>query len=250
MTSSTLTTDLNCDMGEGMPTDEAIMPFITSANIACGYHAGDETTMQQTIDLAIKYKVAIGAHPGFDDKANFGRTEMQLTSTEIYQLVFKQVQALRNMCVESKVSLHHVKPHGALYNMAAKNTEMATAIAHSVADIDPRLILYGLSGSQLIAQAKAVGLRTASEVFADRTYQNNGSLTPRSQSNALIINMQQSLEQVLQMIQHKTVTSVAFVSIPIQADTICLHGDGDHAVEFAKAIHQTLLQHYIEIKSI
>lgn len=237
-------------MGEGMPTDEAIMPFITSANIACGYHAGDETTMQQTIDLAIKYKVAIGAHPGFDDKANFGRTEMQLTSTEIYQLVFKQVQALRNMCVESKVSLHHVKPHGALYNMAAKNTEMATAIAHSVADIDPRLILYGLSGSQLIAQAKAVGLRTASEVFADRTYQNNGSLTPRSQSNALIINMQQSLEQVLQMIQHNTVTSVAFVSIPIQADTICLHGDGDHKVEFAKAIHQTLLQHYIEIKSI
>ena len=237
-------------MGEGMPTDEAIMPFITSANIACGYHAGDETTMQQTIDLAIKYKVAIGAHPGFDDKANFGRTEMQLTSTEIYQLVFKQVQALRNMCVESKVSLHHVKPHGALYNMAAKNTEMATAIAHSVADIDPRLILYGLSGSQLIAQAKAVGLRIASEVFADRTYQNDGSLTPRSQSNALIINMQQSLEQVLQMIQHKTVTSVAFVSIPIQADTICLHGDGDHAVEFAKVIHQTLLQHHIEIKTI
>ena len=237
-------------MGEGMPTDEAIMPFITSANIACGYHAGDETTMQQTIDLAIKYKVAIGAHPGFDDKANFGRTEMQLTSTEIYQLVFKQVQALRNMCVESKVSLHHVKPHGALYNMAAKNTEMATAIAQSVADIDPRLILYGLSGSQLIAQAKAVGLRTASEVFADRTYQNNGSLTPRSQSNALIINMQQSLEQVLQMIQHNTVTSVAFVSIPIQADTICLHGDGDHAVEFAKVIHQTLLQHHIEIKTI
>ena len=250
MTSSTLTADLNCDMGEGMPTDEAIMPFITSANIACGYHAGDETTMQQTIDLAIKYKVAIGAHPGFDDKANFGRTEMQLTSTEIYQLVFKQVQALRNMCVESKVSLHHVKPHGALYNMAAKNTEMATAIAHSVADIDPRLILYGLSGSQLIAQAKAVGLRTASEVFADRTYQNNGSLTPRSQSNALIINMQQSLEQVLQMIQHNTVTSVAFVSIPIQADTICLHGDGDHTVDFAKAIHQTLQQHHIEIKSI
>ena len=237
-------------MGEGMPTDEAIMPFITSANIACGYHAGDETTMQQTIDLAIKYKVAIGAHPGFDDKANFGRTEMQLTSTEIYQLVFKQVQALRNMCVESKVSLHHVKPHGALYNMAAKNTEMATAIAQSVADIDPRLILYGLSGSQLIAQAKAVGLRTASEVFADRTYQNDGSLTPRTHSNALISSMQQSVEQVLQMIQQKTVTSTTLASIPIQADTICLHGDGDHAVEFAKVIHQTLLQHHIEIKTI
>ncbi len=250
MTSSTLTTDLNCDIGEGMPTDEAIMPFITSANIACGYHAGDETTMQRTIDLAIKYGVAIGAHPGFDDKANFGRTEMQLTSTEIYQLVFKQVQSLRNMCVESKVSLHHVKPHGALYNMAAKNVEMATAIAQSVADIDPRLILYGLSGSQLITQAKLVGLRSASEVFADRTYQNDGSLTPRSQSNALITNMQQSVEQVLQLIQHNTVTSVSLVSIPIKADTICLHGDGDHAVDFAKAIHQTLLQHHIEIKSL
>ena len=127
---------------------------------------------------------------------------------------------------------------------------MATAIAQSVADIDPRLILYGLSGSQLIAQAKAVGLRTASEVFADRTYQNDGSLTPRTHSNALISSMQQSVEQVLQMIQQKTVTSTTLASIRIQADTICLHGDGDHAVEFAKAIHQTLLQHYIEIKSI
>lgn len=237
-------------MGEGMSTDEAIMPFITSTNIACGYHAGDKTIMQRTIDLAIKYGVAIGAHPGFDDKANFGRTEKHLTSTEIYQLVFKQVQDLRNMCVESKVSLHHVKPHGALYNMAAKNADMSKAIAQSVADIDPRLILYGLSGSQLITQAKVVGLRTASEVFADRTYQNDGSLTPRSQSNALITNMQQSVQQVMQMIQHQTVTSVEQSTVAIKADTICLHGDGDHAVDFAKVIHQTLQQHQIEIKSI
>lgn len=237
-------------MGEGMSTDEAIMPFITSANIACGYHAGDETTMQQTIQLAIKYGVAIGAHPGFNDKPNFGRTEMQLAPNEIYQLVFKQVEALRTICIQAKVSLHHVKPHGALYNMAAKNAVMATAIAQAVADIDPRLILYGLSGSELIAQAKAKGLRTASEVFADRTYQNDGSLTPRSQSNALITSMQQSVKQVLQMIQHNTVASVSLASVPIKADTICLHGDGDHAVEFAKAIHQSLVQHHIEIKSI
>ena len=250
MSSSTPTADLNCDMGEGMPNDEAIMPFITSANIACGYHAGDESTMQRTIDLAIKYGVAIGAHPGFDDKPNFGRTEKQLTLNEIYQLVFKQVAVLRALCIQAKVSLHHVKPHGALYNMAAKNADMSKAIAQAVADTDSRLIVYGLSGSHLIIQAKLVGLRTASEVFADRTYQNDGSLTPRSHSNALISSMQQSVEQVLQMIQHKTVTSVTQASVPLQAETICLHGDGDHAVEFAQAIHQTLEQHHIEIKSI
>ena len=237
-------------MGEGMPTDEAIMPFITSANIACGYHAGDEVTMQRTIDLAIKYGVAIGAHPGFDDKPNFGRTDMQLTLNEIYQLVFMQVEVLRALCIQAKVLLHHVKPHGALYNMAAKNADISIAIAQAVADTDRRLIIYGLSGSQLIMQAELVGLRTASEVFADRTYQNDGSLTPRSHSNALINSMQQSVEQVLQMIQQKTVTSVIQTSIPLQADTICLHGDGEHAVKFARVIHQTLEQHHIEIKSI
>ena len=237
-------------MGEGMPTDEAIMPFITSANIACGYHAGDEVTMQRTIDFAINYGVAIGAHPGFNDKTNFGRTEMQLTLNEIYQLVFMQVEVLRALCMQAKVSLHHVKPHGALYNMAAKNADISKAIAQAVADTDRRLIIYGLSGSQLIIQAKLVGLQTASEVFADRTYQNDGSLTPRSHNNALINSMQQSVEQVLQMIQQKTVTSVTQTSIPLQADTICLHGDGDHAVEFARVIHQTLAQHHIEIKSI
>ena len=237
-------------MGEGMPTDEAIMPFITSANIACGYHAGDEVTMQRTIDLAIKYGVAIGAHPGFDDKPNFGRTETYLTLNEIYQLVFMQVEVLRALCIQAKVSLHHVKPHGALYNMAAKNADISKAIAQAVADTDRRLIVYGLSGSQLIIQADLVGLRTASEVFADRTYQNDGSLIPRSHSNAIISSMQQSVEQVLQMIQQKTVTSVTQTSIPLQPDTICLHGDGEHAVRFARVIHQTLALHHIEIKSI
>ena len=237
-------------MGEGMSTDEAIMPFITSANIACGYHAGDEVTMQRTIDLAIKYGVAIGAHPGFDDKPNFGRTETYLTLNEIYQLVFMQVEVLRALCIQAKVSLHHVKPHGALYNMAAKNADISKAIARAVADTDRRLIVYGLSGSQLIIQAELVGLQTASEVFADRTYQNDGSLTPRSHSNAIISSMQQSVEQVLQMIQQKTVTSVTQTSIPLQPDTICLHGDVEHAVEFARVIHQTLELHHIEIKAI
>ncbi len=245
-----LSIDLNCDMGEGMTSDGAIMPFITSANIACGYHAGDEATMQKTIVLAKQHHVCIGAHPGFNDKANFGRTEMQLAGEGVYELVFTQVALLRTMCKENNISLHHVKPHGALYNMAAKNAVMANAIARAIKDIDSRLIVYGLSGSLLISEAEKVGLKTASEVFADRTYQNDGSLTPRNQTNALITDKQQCVDQVLQMINFHVVTSIYSVNVPIKADTICLHGDGAHAAEFARSIHQQLRQNNIEIKSL
>jgi len=244
------TVDLNCDMGEGMNNDAQLMPFLSSANIACGAHAGNETIMRQTIALAMQHGVAIGAHPGFADKPNFGRIKLNLTTNQVYQLVFDQVELLRQLCIEAKVSPHHVKPHGALYNMAARNADISKAIARAVADIDPRLVLYGLSGSHSITQGKALGLRTASEVFADRTYQNNGGLTPRSQPNALITSQQQLLQQVLQMVQQKTVTSVNNQTITIKADTICLHGDGDHPVEFATAIYQQLQQHNIHVKTI
>lgn len=242
--------DLNCDMGEGLDNDALLMPFISSANIACGYHAGDENIMQRTIDLCLQHNVAIGAHPGFADKANFGRIEIQLSFDEAYQLVADQINILQKIANNKGTKLHHIKPHGALYNMAAKDAALAHAIAKAVSDIDPQLIFFGLSGSHLITEAEKLGLKTASEVFADRTYLDNGSLTPRSQPNAMIESEEASVQQVLQMIKEKTVTSINHKKIPIKVATICLHGDGKHALQFAKTIYNVLQQNHIQIKPV
>jgi 5-oxoprolinase (ATP-hydrolysing) subunit A len=232
--------DINCDIGEGIGNDELIMPFITSANIACGYHAGDAATMWQTVETAIKHKVAIGAHPSFLDRKNFGRTEMNLDKEEIYDLVTQQLIILNEITTELDTKLRHVKPHGALYNMSARDAVLANTIAKAVKDFDSSLILFGLSGSHSISEAKKIGLETASEVFADRTYQDDGSLTPRSQPNALIDDTDKVLQQVLQMIKEGTVTTVSGKIIPFVAETICIHGDGKYAVEFAKAIYDAI----------
>jgi UPF0271 protein len=244
------TIDLNCDMGEGLNTDAQLMPYISSANIACGYHAGDETIMKQTISLAIQHNVAIGAHPGFADKANFGRTEMQLPLNEVYQLITEQVLLLQNMAASFGTKLNHVKPHGALYNMSVKDPLLANTIAKAVYDINPQLVLFGLSGSHSITEAKKAGLVTASEVFADRTYGDDGSLTPRLQANALIVSGDAAMLQVVKMIAQKTVTSVSGKEVAIIAETVCIHGDGVHAVGFAKTIYQSLQQKNIGIQSI
>jgi UPF0271 protein len=227
-------------MGEGIGNDEAIMPFINSASIACGYHAGDEDTMKRTVELAIKYNVAVGAHPSFLDRENFGRTDMRLPLQEVYDLVTKQIHILNEIVQSLGAELHHVKPHGALYNMAARAKPLAAVIALAVKDVNEKLILYGLSGSHLINEAKKIGLKSASEVFSDRTYQDDGRLTPRSKAGALITETERAVQQVLQMIKEGTVTSVNEKIIPIVAETICIHGDGEHAVEFAKAIHEAI----------
>ena len=237
-------------MGEGMGSDAAIMPFISSANIACGFHAGDEETMKETIGLCIRHQVAIGAHPSFYDRKNFGRTETNLSADEIYDIIILQLRTIDKIAAAQGEKLSHVKPHGALYNLSAKNQEIAAAIARAVKDFDEGLILLGLSGSYSIMQAKAFGLKTASETFADRTYREDGSLTPRSQSNALIADSNKAVEQALQMIKEKTVTTVTGKEIHIVAETICIHGDGEHAVEFAKAIHEALKKENIEMKRI
>lgn len=237
-------------MGEATGNDEPIFPFISSANIACGYHAGNETIMRKTVDLSIKYGVAVGAHPSFADKENFGRTEMNLPLEEIYQLVSTQIRNLLNIVNEKGTVLHHVKPHGALYNMAARDSSLAAIIAKAVKDISSSLILFGLANSYSIHEAKKIGLKTASEVFADRTYQDDGSLTPRKLSNALINDTDDSIKQVLQMIKSKTVNSVSGKPVPINAETICIHGDGSHAIEFAKTIYQKLKQEAIDIKAV
>jgi UPF0271 protein len=232
--------EVNCDMGEGFGNDEAIMPFISSANIACGYHAGDEDIMKHTVDLAIKHKVFIGAHPSFLDRENFGRTEMHLPLNQVYDLVTKQIHLLNEITKTAGVSLHHVKPHGALYNMAARTKPLAAVIALAVKDVDEKLKLYGLSDSHLIQEAQKIGIKTASEVFADRSYQEDGKLTPRSRPYALIEQADKMIQQVLQMIKEGTVTTMSGKIIPVIAETICIHGDGEHAVEFAKVIHDAI----------
>ena len=237
-------------MGEGMLNDALIMPYLSSANIACGYHAGSDDIIKKTIDLALKYKVAIGAHPGFADKKNFGRTEQKLTGKQYYSLVAEQLAIIQKHIQYAGAVLHHVKPHGALYNMSARDPSLANIIATAIRDHNPSLILYGLSNSYSITEAEKLGLKTASEVFADRTYTDEGTLTPRTQPNALIADEKQSQQQVLQMIKEQTVISTNNKIIKVKADTICLHGDGEHAVEFAQLISETLKASNIAIKTI
>jgi 5-oxoprolinase (ATP-hydrolysing) subunit A len=238
-------------MGEGIENDEALMPFITSANIACGYHAGDETTMRSTVMMAKKAHVAIGAHPSFLDRENFGRTEIKdITPQQVYDVVIAQLTSIHKIVIECNAHLHHVKPHGALYNMAAKDPALSMAIAHAIYDFDKTHVLFGLSGSYLISEAKAMGIKTASEVFADRTYQDDGNLTPRTKLNALIEDEEQAIGQVIQMIKKGTVTATSGKEVPILAETICLHGDGKNAVAFASAINKRLIAENITIKSM
>ncbi len=241
--------DLNCDVGEGMITDEEIIPFISSANIACGFHSGDKEIMKRTIEVCLQYNVAIGAHPSWPNKENFGRTEMQLSANELYDCLLQQLNTLDTIAKQMGAKLHHIKPHGALYNQSAKDKNIAATIAKAVDDFDASLILYGLSSSISIAQAKQIGLKTADEVFADRTYMYDGTLTPRSQPNALIDDSATAAQQTLQMIQQCTVKTVSGTIISITADTICLHGDGKHAVELCKTILQQLKNNSIEIKA-
>lgn len=240
--------DLNCDMGEGMPNDAELMNYVTSVNVACGYHAGDSDTMRQTVELALQKGVAIGAHPSYADRDNFGRTAMTLPLDEIYKLVTEQILVLQEICTAFGTTLNHVKPHGALYNQAAKDGEIAGTIAAAVRSVDPAVIFYGLSGSVMIEEAQRVGLATASEVFADRTYKNDGTLTARTMSNALIASTDDSIAQVLQMVNDGTVVAIDGTTVPILAETICIHGDGAHALEFAKAIRHALENNGVTIR--
>ncbi len=242
--------DLNCDMGEGMGNEELIMPYITSANIACGYHAGDENTMWHTMQLAVQHQVSIGAHPSFLDKEHFGRMEMKTGPEEIYEWVMQQLLLFHEIATPADMVMKHVKPHGALYNLSAKDKIIAAAVAQAVKDYDHELILFGLSGSHSILEAKKMGLKTASEVFADRHYLDDGSLVPRSEPNALIKDTDSAVSQALQMVTKGTVITITENVIPIDAETICLHGDGEQAVEFAKNIYHALKNEGVEIQSL
>jgi UPF0271 protein len=240
--------DLNCDMGEGYPYDDQLMPCISSANIACGQHAGDEKIMKKTIELAAAWGVAAGAHPSFPDKENFGRKDMDLSPEVVYELVVKQVGLLAGIANGCHYRLTHVKPHGALYNRAARDRAIAHAIASAVRDVSRDLFLFGLSGSLMIEEARALGLTVLQEVFADRTYQEDGSLTPRTADGALIADPELSAAQALQMVQEGTVRATSGKKIVIRADTICLHGDNDHAPAVARSLRDRLTQEGILIR--
>ena len=247
--------DLNCDMGESfgawtMGDDAALMDYVSSVNIACGFHAGDASVIRQTVETAIGKNVAVGAHPSFPDLQGFGRRTMKMSASEIFDIVLYQTSALKGICEAFGGKLHHVKTHGALYNQAAIDKNLAEAIAKAVRAIDENLIFYGLSNSFLISEAERIGLKTASEVFADRTYQADGTLTPRSQPNALIGSVEKSCEQVLEMITAQTVTATNGEKVSIKADTVCIHGNGTHALEFARAINRTLGEKGVRIKAI
>jgi UPF0271 protein len=242
--------DINCDMAEGMGNERALMPYISSANIACGYHAGNTELMKETIALCLEFNVAIGAHPSFPDRKNFGRTNMKLAPDEINKIVTDQLLLLQKIADTHGAKIHHVKPHGALYNMAAKDAELARTMASAIKAVDGSLVFYGLSQSLMNKEAVRLQLKVAHEVFADRTYQEDGSLTPRSLPHALIESESESLNQVLAFINNAQVKTVNGTVIPLRADTLCLHGDGKNAVDFAKIIHSALSKQNILIKPI
>ncbi len=247
--------DINCDMGESfgrykLGNDAEIMKYVSSVNIACGFHAGDPVTMSQTVDLALNAGMKIGAHPGFPDLIGFGRRKMNLSFEEAKANIIYQIGALKAI-VESKGGvLHHVKPHGALYNMASSDEMLARALAEAVYEVDDNLVYMGLSGSKMLSTAEQVGLKTAHEVFADRAYTNLGSLVSRRETGAVIHDSEHVVIRVLKMVKEKKVLSVTGEELHIKADTICLHGDTPNSVVLAKAIYEALSRNDIEIKAL
>lgn len=249
------TVDLNSDLGESfgaytIGNDEEVLQYISSANIACGFHAGDYNVLMKTVQKAADLGVSIGAHPGFPDLAGFGRRDMHMSKQEIFNLVVYQIGAIQAAAKVAGTHVNHVKPHGALYNLASKDEEVATAVAEAVYAVDPDLILFGLAESELVWAGEKVGLRVAQEVFADRTYQLDGTLTPRSQANAMIHDADLAVERVLRMITEGKVETVNGEDIFIQADTICVHGDEPEALEFVRKLRTKLKENNIAIHAI
>lgn len=247
--------DLNCDLGESfgrytLGMDQAVIPLITSANVACGFHASDPLTMDKTVALAAEHGIAVGAHPGFPDLVGFGRRNMNLSSQEIRTDMLYQLGALGAFCKKNGLTMQHVKPHGALYNMAGKDMAMAESICEAIGWYDENLILLGLSGSCMLEAAKKKGIRTASEVFADRAYQEDGSLVPRSQPGAVITQEEVAIARVIRMVKEGKVESINGKDIPIQADSICVHGDGEKALAFVQRIRRALAAEGIELVSL
>lgn len=247
--------DLNCDLGESFGAytigmDSAVIPYITSANVACGYHAGDPLVMQKTVAACKAHGVHIGAHPGYPDLMGFGRRNIAATPAEVKAYVQYQLGALSAFCAAAGVLLCHVKPHGAMYNMAARDESLARAICEGILEVNPKLTLLALSGSAMVSAAHALGLSVKSEVFADRSYQADGTLVPRSRPGAMITDEDEAIARVIRMAKEGVVRSVDGVDVPLTADSVCVHGDGEKALAFVRRIRAALADAGIEVKAL
>ena len=242
-----MTIDINSDLGEGAGHDDEVLAIVTSANISCGFHAGDPGSILACIQRANEHGVAVGAHPSFPDRENFGRTEMKMAAGLVFSQVLYQLGAFAALCVAADVRLNHVKPHGALYNMAARDRELAQAIAHAVLAIDRRLLVFAPAGSDLDRAARALGLVVVPEVFADRNYLSNGELVPRSRPDALITDPAEAAARATTMVREQRVRAVDGSMIVMRGETICVHGDNARAVEFARALKTSLQDHGIVV---
>lgn len=238
--------DLNSDLGEGALFDADIIPLITSANVACGFHAGDCALMKKTVELCKLNSVSFGAHPGYPDRENFGRTNMDVTPEQVYEYTLYQLGALGAFAKANGVKMSHVKPHGAMYNMAAKNAELSNAIVDAVKDYDDSLILLALSGSEMIKAAKSKGIKYASEVFADRAYESDGTLRTRKLEGSMITDENEAISRVIRMIKEGKVTSYTGEDIDIEAHSVCVHGDGEKALDFVRALNKAFVENGIK----
>ncbi|NPV88032.1 LamB/YcsF family protein [Coprothermobacteraceae bacterium] len=247
--------DLNADLGEGfgayvVGTDEELMKHVTSVNVACGFHAGDFMVMARTVKLAKKWSVAVGAHPGLPDLQGFGRREMKVTPEEVKSMVMYQVGALQAFLKDAGMHMQHVKPHGALYNMAARDLALAAAVAEAVKSVAPEAVLVGLANSELVNAARSMGLMAANEVFADRAYNPDGSLVPRHIPGAVITDPEQVVERVFRMVYHHEVIAVDGSKVFIDPDTVCLHGDTAEAVALVAALRNGLTREGVTLAPI
>lgn len=244
--------DLNCDIGEGFGNysigmDQELIKYISSANIACGWHAGDSVIMDETVAMAKKFGVAVGAHPGYLDMAGFGRRNINVNSQELKTYIKYQLGALSAFAKSHGVKVEHLKPHGAMYNMAAKDCKLAAAISEAVYEVDPEIVLLGLANSELIKAGEHVGLRVASEVFADRAYMSDGTLVPRNEKDAVIHDSRLAVERALKIVKYGIVDSIDGNDIEIKAHSICVHGDNIQALELVKKIRTDFVKEGIEV---
>ena len=244
--------DLNCDLGESfgaykLGLDDQVLPYISSANVACGFHASDPVVMDKTVALAKDAGVAVGAHPGYPDLQGLGRRNMTIPPREVKAMVMYQIGALQAFCTARGLKLQHVKPHGALYNMAGKDEALAMAVCEAIQAVDDSLILLGLSGSKMLEAADKIGLRSAREVFADRAYEEDGSLVARTKPGAMITDEDEAVARVIRMIREGKVTAVTGKDIPIRADSVCVHGDSPKALAFVQKIRAALTAEQIQI---
>ena len=247
--------DMNSDLGESFGAykigcDDKVIPLISSANVACGWHAGDSSVMAKTVRLAAEAGIAVGAHPGYPDLVGFGRRNMNVSPADMKTYIMYQVGALNAFCKAEGIEMQHVKPHGAMYNMAAKDAKLADAICDGIAKVDDGLILMGLSGSEMQRSAEKYGLRFASEVFADRAYEEDGSLVARTKEGAMITDENIAIERVVSMVKYGKVTAITGKEIAVEPDSICVHGDGEKAVAFVKKIREHLASEHIDIMPI